>query len=158
MTSQLVTIGCWYLPLLLSGVQCVFGDLINFVLWVFMPFNLGHGCSELRLSLGRFFSMMNVKCLPPYCLITLIIYTHLLWTLNFSVCLLFLSCQKSSHQRISPDKFCAYVGCYTWQQKTPISQVDVKSSIGWISSMVKNSSLAIKLQRGLTHCEKNFFE
>ena len=54
MTCPLVRVGCWNIPLILCGVQCVLWDLVKFLLWIWVLLHLGHRCSELRLSLGGF--------------------------------------------------------------------------------------------------------
>ena len=59
-TCPLGKVGCWCIPLLLCGVQCMFWALLKFLLLIWVCFHLGHRCSELRLYLG-IFSLMNMR-------------------------------------------------------------------------------------------------
>jgi hypothetical protein len=61
---------CWSLPLFLCGVQCVFGALVKFLLWMWVPLHLGHRCSEFRFLSWWSFPVMNIKYSSPFRLIT----------------------------------------------------------------------------------------
>jgi hypothetical protein len=62
MICSLMRVGCWSLPLLLYEVQWMLWDLVKLLLWMWVALHLEHRCSELRILLDRFFSLMSMKC------------------------------------------------------------------------------------------------
>ena len=72
MICPLLRVGCWSLPLLLCGVQCVLWALVKFLLWMWVPLHLEHRCSELRVHLSRFSLWPIWSVLPYLFLITLV--------------------------------------------------------------------------------------
>jgi hypothetical protein len=69
MTIRLVRVGCWNLPLLLCGVQCVFWPLVKFLLWIWVLLPFRHRYWELWLSLDGF---------SPWCIWSIL--SHHAWS------------------------------------------------------------------------------
>ena len=55
MICPLVRVGCWRPPLVLCEVHCMLWVLVRFLLQIWVPLHLRHGCSELKVHFGGFF-------------------------------------------------------------------------------------------------------
>ena len=56
----------WSLPPVLCELQYVRRTVVKFLLWLWLPLQLEHRCSELRVYLGRFFLWWIWSVLPYF--------------------------------------------------------------------------------------------